>query len=91
MLILNRLQMRLFAAAMVFYVLVLTVQVDPFAHYMGAAAFFGLLAIPIRVVLVIVEIADSLTGGSPGGNSSLKLGGASPTAELMLLPKRVSA
>ncbi len=60
---LNRLQMRLFAAAMVFYVLVLTVQVDPFAHYMGAAAFFGLLAIPIRVVLVIVEIADSLTGG----------------------------
>ncbi len=56
MLILNRLQMRLFAAAMVFYVLVLTVQVDPFAHYMGAAAFFGLLAIPIRVVLVIVEL-----------------------------------
>ena len=47
--------MRLFAAAMVFYVLVLTVQVYPFAYYMGAAAFFGLLAIPIRVVLAAVE------------------------------------
>ena len=61
--IVNALQMRLFAAAMVFYVLVLTVQVDPFAHYMGAAAFFGLLAIPIRVVLAVVVITDSLTGG----------------------------
>ncbi len=63
--IVNALQMRLFAAAMVFYVLVLTVQVDPFAHYMGAAAFFGLLAIPIRLIFAAVELtgwlADSLT------------------------------
>jgi len=68
---LNRLQMRLFAAAMVFYVLVLTVQVDPFAHYMGAAAFFGLLAIPIRVVIAVVVITDSLTGGRILGSSTL--------------------
>ena len=60
--IVNALQMRLFAAAMGFYVLVLTVQVDPFAHYMGAAAFFGLLAIPIRVIFAAVEIAELLRG-----------------------------
>ena len=61
--IINRLQLRLFAAALVFYVLVLTVQVYPFAYYMGAAAFFGLLAIPIRVICAVVAITDSLTGG----------------------------
>ena len=64
---LNALQMRLFAAAMGFYVLVLTVQVYPFAYYMGAAEFFGLLAIPFRVVIASIELADSLTGGKfPG-------------------------
>ncbi len=66
---LNALQMRLFAAAMGFYVLVLTVQVDPFHYYMGACAFFGLLAIPLRLVLATIEIADSLTGGRILGSS----------------------
>ncbi|MCP4780745.1 MAG: hypothetical protein GY877_08335 [Hyphomicrobium sp.] len=56
--------MRLFAAAMVFYGLVITVEVYPFAYYMGAAAFFGLLAIPLRIAVATVQIADLLTDGS---------------------------
>ncbi len=63
MLILNRLQMRLFAAALVFYALALTLGPDPWRDHMVAAALFGLLAIPLRIVLATIEIADSLTGG----------------------------
>ena len=57
------LQMRLIAAAMGFHALALTVHVDPFLHYMAMCWFFALLAIPLRVVLAVVEITDSLTGG----------------------------
>ncbi len=52
-----------------FYVLVLTVQVDPFAHYMGAAAFFGLLAIPIRVFIAIAEIVVAILPASAAAAS----------------------
>ena len=53
--------MRLFAAAMVFYAMALTVHVD-YLLYMAMCCFFGLAVIPIRVVIASIEIADSLTG-----------------------------
>ncbi len=70
--IVNALQMRLFAAAMVFYVLALTVHAD-YLLYMGVCAGYALLAIPIRLIFAAVEIAgllaDSLTGGKILGTS----------------------
>ncbi len=59
---LEHLEMRLFAAALFFYGMALTVH----AHYLlflGVSAGYALLAIPIRVVLAVVVITDSLTGG----------------------------
>ena len=54
--------MRLFAAALFFYGMALTVHAD-YLLYMGVCAGYALLAIPIRVVIAVVAITDSLTGG----------------------------
>ena len=60
--------MRLFAAALFFYGMALTVHAD-YLLFMGVCAGYALLAIPIRVVLATVAIVDSLTGGKILGTS----------------------
>jgi len=65
---LEHLEMRLFAAALFFYGMALTVHVD-YLLYMGVCAGYALLAIPIRVVIAVVAITDSLTGGKILGTS----------------------
>ncbi len=63
---LDHMQMRLFAAGLVFYAAALAFGADPWLHYMGMCFFFVLLAIPIRLIFAAVEfagwLADSLTG-----------------------------
>ncbi len=59
---LEHLEMRLFAAALFFYGMALTVHAD-YLLFMGVCAGYALLAIPIRVVIAVVAITDSLTGG----------------------------
>jgi hypothetical protein len=61
MLLVNALQMRLFAAALFFYGMALAVHAD-YLLYMGVCAGFALLAIPIRVIFAAVEIAELLRG-----------------------------
>ncbi len=65
---LEHLEMRLFAAALFFYGMALTVHAD-YLLFMGVCAGYALLAIPIRVVIAIVVITDSLTGGKILGSS----------------------
>ena len=64
---LNRLQMRLWAAMLVFYALALTLGADPWRDCMVGCVIFGLLCIPARLVVASVEIADSLRGARFSG------------------------
>ncbi len=58
---LNRLQIRLFSAMLVFYAMVLTFG-PQWRDCMVAAALFVMLCIPARLLVAGIEIADSMTG-----------------------------
>ena len=63
----NRLQWRLWGAMLFFYGMAWVFGADPWKNHMAACFIFGLLAIPARIVLASIGIADSWTGGnSPG-------------------------
>lgn len=61
---LNALQMRLFAAAVVFWLAGAALDSVWLIQLMAACAFAGLAVIPLRLsVVAVVAITDSLTGG----------------------------
>ena len=57
------LQMRLLAAAVVFWLAGAALDSVWLIQLMGACAFAALAVIPLRFVMAVVEIVDSLTDG----------------------------
>ena len=67
----NRLQMRLFAAVVVFWLAGAALESVWLIQLMGACAFAALAVIPLRFGLVaVVALTDSLTGGRFLGTES---------------------
>jgi len=51
----DALQLRLFAAAMGFYAVALTVQIEPFLQYMAMCMFFALAIVPLQAIAALVD------------------------------------